>query len=164
MQEENRLTQSDDLGNWGVKGLLWKNLYAGNTITEEMYEILYGCLEKLKDYEETGFSPEEVEEFKDALAAEPQCKELYTIYETVRSNRLDCEVPSDCFEQIKEVRVIDERTEETKVFKECTEDDLQKLKDIYSIEKLKEIDKFYLEKCEEVNRLKAYIQKLEKEK
>lgn len=35
---------------------------------------------------------------------------------------------------------------------------------IYSIEQLKEIDKLYLEKCEEVNRLKAYIQKLEKEK
>ena len=47
----------------------------------------------------------------------------------MRSNRLDCEVPSDCFEQIKEVRVIDERTEETKVFKECTADDLQKMKD-----------------------------------
>ena len=39
-----------------------------------------------------------------------------TIIETVRSNRLDCEVPSDYFEQITEVRVIDELTEETKVF------------------------------------------------
>lgn len=33
-----------------------------------------------------------------------------------------------------------------------------------TVEKLKEIDKLYLDKCEEVNRLKAYIQKLEKEK
>lgn len=44
--------------------------------------------------------------------------EPYANYETVRSNRLDCEVPSDCFEQIKEVRVIDEWSEEYKVFRE----------------------------------------------
>lgn len=48
--------------------------------------------------------------------AEEYKKEPYAIYETIRSNRLDCEVPSDYFEQIKEVRVIDEWTEESKVF------------------------------------------------
>lgn len=41
-----------------------------------------------------------------------------TVIETVRSERLDCEVPSDYWPDIKEVRVIDEWTEETKVFKE----------------------------------------------
>lgn len=50
--------------------------------------------------------------------AEEHKQEPYANYETVRSDRLDCEVPSDCFEQIKEVRVIDEWTEEEKVFKE----------------------------------------------
>jgi len=40
------------------------------------------------------------------------------IIETVRSNRLDVEVPSDYFENIKEVHVIDEWTGETKVFKD----------------------------------------------
>ena len=48
--------------------------------------------------------------------AEEYKKEPYAIYEVVRNNRLDCEVPSDYFERIKEVRVIDEWTEETKVF------------------------------------------------
>lgn len=56
-----RLTESDDLGNWGVKGLPWRELQIGQTITRKVYEELYGCLYKLKDYENTGLSPEEVE-------------------------------------------------------------------------------------------------------
>ena len=42
------LIKSDDLGNWGVKGLPWKNLYVGNVITREVHEKLYGCLCKLR--------------------------------------------------------------------------------------------------------------------
>jgi len=53
--------------------------------------------------------------------AEEYKEEPWVDYETVRSNRVDCEVPSDYFEQIKEVWVIDEWTEETKVFKEAEE-------------------------------------------
>lgn len=56
-----RLTEKDDLGNWGLKGLRWQQLYVGQTITQEVQEKLYGALCKLKDYEETGLSPEEVE-------------------------------------------------------------------------------------------------------
>ena len=62
MENKNRLTESDELGNWGIKGLLWKNLYEGEVITREIHEKLYGCLAKLKDYEETELSPEEVED------------------------------------------------------------------------------------------------------
>ena len=62
MENKNRLIESDDLGNWGVKGLLWKNLYEGEVITREIHEKLYGCLAKLKDYEETELTPEEVED------------------------------------------------------------------------------------------------------
>ncbi|MFW5676319.1 MAG: hypothetical protein ACOCNL_08575 [Acetivibrio ethanolgignens] len=47
-----RLTESDGSGNWAVKGLPWKNLQEGQVITRETYEKLYGCLCKLKDYEE----------------------------------------------------------------------------------------------------------------
>ncbi|MFW5670522.1 MAG: hypothetical protein ACOCM4_15075, partial [Acetivibrio ethanolgignens] len=32
--------------------LPWENLYEGQTITREIWEKLYGCLCKLKDYEE----------------------------------------------------------------------------------------------------------------
>ena len=60
-ESDGRLTESDDLGNWGVKGLLWKNLYVGQAITREIHDKLYGCLYKLMQYEETGLSPEEVE-------------------------------------------------------------------------------------------------------
>ena len=55
------LIDIDDLGNWGVNGLSWFRLYAGNVITEEMYQKIYGCLCKLKDYESTGLSPDQVD-------------------------------------------------------------------------------------------------------
>ena len=64
-EPDGRLTESDELGNWGVKGLLWKNLYVGQTITREIHDKLYGCLCKLKDYENTGLSPEEVERLQE---------------------------------------------------------------------------------------------------
>lgn len=56
------LIQKDDLGNWGVKGLPWSNLYVGQVITREINEKLYGCLCKLKDYENLGT----VDEFEQA--------------------------------------------------------------------------------------------------
>lgn len=56
-----RLTEKDDLGNWKLKGLRWEQIYDGKIITRDMRERLYGALYKLKDYEETGLSPEEVE-------------------------------------------------------------------------------------------------------
>ena len=49
-----RLTEKDVCGNWSLKGLPWKDLYEGTPITRETYEILYGALCKLLDYEETG--------------------------------------------------------------------------------------------------------------
>ena len=55
-----RLTQEDDLGNWKVKGVAWESLHEGQVITKETYEKLYGCLCKLKDYEATGYSPDEL--------------------------------------------------------------------------------------------------------
>lgn len=60
-EPDGRLTESDDFGNWGVRGLPWKELQVGQVITQEISDKLYGCLCKLKDYEETGLKPEEVE-------------------------------------------------------------------------------------------------------
>ena len=57
-----RLTEKDKQGNWRLKGLPWKNLYVGAVITEESRQLLYGALCKLLAYEETGLTPEEVEE------------------------------------------------------------------------------------------------------
>lgn len=60
-----RLTEKDEQGNWCVKNLPWKDLYVGTPITQETQELLYGALRKLKDYEDTGLSPDEVETVND---------------------------------------------------------------------------------------------------
>jgi len=59
-----RLTEQDSQGNWGLKGVRWVDIMPGAAITQEVYEKLYGALFKLKDYEDTGLSPDEVEEMK----------------------------------------------------------------------------------------------------
>ena len=53
-----RLTEKDDLGNWCLKGVRWEQLRAGQVITKEVGEKLYGALCKLKDYEDTGCIPD----------------------------------------------------------------------------------------------------------
>ena len=58
----NRLTEKDLQGNWCLKGVPWESLHAGQPITEELWQKLYGALWKLMEYEDTGLSPEEVEE------------------------------------------------------------------------------------------------------
>ena len=57
-----RLTQIDDFGNWSLKGVPWKDLYSGNEITTNVEERIYAALCKLKDYEESGLTPEQVQE------------------------------------------------------------------------------------------------------
>ena len=52
MKNMRRLTQKDEQGNWCLKGIRWEQLYAGQVITEEMYERLYGALRKLMEYED----------------------------------------------------------------------------------------------------------------
>lgn len=61
------LIESDDLGNWGVKGLPWNKLHVGEVITREVHNKLYGCLCKLKDYESSGLSPEQVEDLSETI-------------------------------------------------------------------------------------------------
>lgn len=56
------LTEKDKQGNWRLKGVDWQQLTATG---KEIREKLYGALAKLKDYEETGLQPDEVEELKE---------------------------------------------------------------------------------------------------
>lgn len=60
-----KLTQRDDQGNWCLKGVKWEQLRAGSVITKDVAEKLYGALCKLRDYENTDLSPEEVERVND---------------------------------------------------------------------------------------------------
>ena len=52
-----RLTKKEASGKWQVNGIPWEQLQEGRIITEDMRQRLYGCLCKLKDYEDTGMSP-----------------------------------------------------------------------------------------------------------
>lgn len=62
-----RLTETDSQGNWALSGVAWKSLYAGQIITDGMWEKIYGALWKLMDYEDSGLSPEEVQDMAEQL-------------------------------------------------------------------------------------------------
>lgn len=64
----NRLIEKRDSGSWGLKGVDWKQIAPGAKITDEVWRKLYGALYKLKDYEDTGLMPDEI----DKLNAETQ--------------------------------------------------------------------------------------------
>ena len=92
-----RLTEKDTSGRWMVKGIPWEKLQAGETLTEETSRILYGCFCKLKDYEDSGMSPEQVMGLKDELEdmAAHVCDELCRHpWEITEQEELDkiCEV------------------------------------------------------------------------
>ena len=53
-----RLTYQEEDGTWGIKGIEWSE------IPNELCSRLYGALCKLKDYEKSGFTPQEVEEMR----------------------------------------------------------------------------------------------------
>ena len=59
-----RMTERDASGRWQAKGIPWENLRKGETMTEETSQILYGCLCKLKDYEDSGMDPDQVGSLK----------------------------------------------------------------------------------------------------
>lgn len=55
-----KLIKKDSQGNWCLHGLRWEQFQVEQIITQEAWEILYGALCKLKDYENTGHTPEEI--------------------------------------------------------------------------------------------------------
>lgn len=57
---DKRLTEHNKTGIWSLKGIEWDLFKIGRPITKDMNEKLYGALCKLKDYEDTGLSPEDV--------------------------------------------------------------------------------------------------------
>lgn len=56
-----RLTKKEASGKWQVRGISWEALNTGRTITPEMNQRLYGCLCKLKDYEDSGLAPDQMQ-------------------------------------------------------------------------------------------------------
>lgn len=55
-----RLTGRDKQGNWWLNGVEWSELHPGTVITEETYQRLYGALCKLRDYENSRFTPDDL--------------------------------------------------------------------------------------------------------
>lgn len=62
-----RITEKDASGRWRVKGIPWERLQTGQMITEEVSQALYGCLCKLKDYEDSGMSPDQLKDWQHEL-------------------------------------------------------------------------------------------------
>lgn len=60
-----RLTQKDNNGKWCLKGVPWEKLHVGERITNEIWERLYGSLFKLMRYEDTGLTPDEINDLND---------------------------------------------------------------------------------------------------
>ena len=61
----NRLTKRDKQGRWSLLDFSWHELHSGAVLSVRLVEALYGALCKLKDYEDTGMSPEDVRELND---------------------------------------------------------------------------------------------------
>lgn len=84
-----RLTIKDEQGNWALKGVKWNQLHAGETITQQVQEKIYGALAKLKDYEDSGMTPDEC---WDCCNREKVVKQLEEVEKIMTSP-----VNQDCF-------------------------------------------------------------------
>lgn len=60
-----RLTEKKDSGSWCLQDVPWDQLKPGVVLTEKTWKKIYGALWKLKDYEDSGLSPEQIEIMKD---------------------------------------------------------------------------------------------------
>lgn len=60
----NRLTEKINNWRWRLKGVDRKQITPDAEITDEVWRKLYGALCRLKDYEDTGLMPDEIERMK----------------------------------------------------------------------------------------------------
>ena len=72
-----RLTAKNSQGYWSLKGVQGNSLCEGQVITKDIQQRLTGALCKLKDYEDIGYSPENVEHIRYVL--EDAARELERI-------------------------------------------------------------------------------------
>lgn len=60
-----RLTKQDAKGTWGLKFVPWNCLKSGVIISEEVSQKIHDAICRLKDYENTGLSPQQVKQLQD---------------------------------------------------------------------------------------------------
>ena len=87
-----RLTIKDEQGNWALKGVKWNQLHVGETITQQVQEKIYGALAKLKDYEDSGMTPDEC---WDCCNREKVVKQLEKLKSLVPVNRVLDDIVND---------------------------------------------------------------------
>lgn len=87
-----RLTIKDEQGNWALKGVKWNQLHVGETITQQVQEKIYGALAKLKDYEDSGMTPDEC---WDCCNREKVVKQLKKLKSLVPVNRVLDDIVND---------------------------------------------------------------------
>lgn len=64
-----RLTVEKD-GRWSLRGVAWDKIWDNETLKGGAAERLFVALSKLKEYEDTGLNPCEVEQLKDIARTE----------------------------------------------------------------------------------------------
>ncbi len=69
-----RLTQKDERGRWCLKGMTRDDFSIGKMFTGKVHRGIWAVIMKLKEYEDTGCTPEQIREF-DALYLE-KCQEV----------------------------------------------------------------------------------------
>lgn len=87
-----RLTIKDEQGNWALKGVKWNQLHVGETITQQVQEKIYGALAKLKDYEDSGITPDECWDY---CNREKVVKQLEKLKSLVPVNRVLDDIVND---------------------------------------------------------------------
>ena len=87
-----RLTIKDEQGNWALKVLNGISSMWAKTITQQVQEKIYGALAKLKDYEDSGMTPDEC---LDCCNREKVVKQLEKLKSLVPVNRVLDDIVND---------------------------------------------------------------------
>lgn len=88
-----RLTEVNKDGKWRLKGLLWSDTETGKIITQNTNEKIYGALCKLRDYENTGITPDQLQVIEEEYSK--MAKELAELRKQNRWIPVSKELPED---------------------------------------------------------------------
>ena len=88
-----RLTQKDESGNWSLSNIPWGELFEGRRIGQKARQAIYGALCKLKDYEDTGLEPGDLQEMDEEY--QKLAKEVAELREKERWIPVEEKFPED---------------------------------------------------------------------
>ena len=88
-----RLTQKDESGNWSLSNIPWGELFEGRRIGQKARQAISGALCKLKDYEDTGLEPGDLQEMDEEY--QKLAKEVAELREKERWIPVEEKFPED---------------------------------------------------------------------